>query len=96
MIVPDASDTTGQPTLPPPFSTYRLDAAFDEMLDADGRPRPHYQELYHRLLEMPAERTPGVAATLSRTSVTKRERSAQVECAFSRMGITTDIACCGS
>lgn len=55
MIVPDASDITGQPTLPPPFSHYTLDAAFDEMLDAGGRPRPHYQELYHRLLEMPAE-----------------------------------------
>ncbi len=55
MIVPDTSDTAGQPTLPPPFSHYTLDAAFDEMLSADGRPRPHYQELYHRLLEMPAE-----------------------------------------
>ena len=55
MIVPNASDITGQPALPPPFSHYMLDAAFDEMLDADGSPRPHYQELYHRLLEMPAE-----------------------------------------
>jgi uncharacterized circularly permuted ATP-grasp superfamily protein len=41
--------------LPSPFSNYLLDAAFDEMLGTDGRPRPHYQELYHRLLEMPAE-----------------------------------------
>ena len=49
------SDTTGRPTLPPPFSNYTLSAAFDEMLDGDGRPRPHYQELYHRLLEMPTE-----------------------------------------
>ena len=55
MIAPDASNTTGQPALPPPFSNYRLDAAFDEMLSPDGKPRPHYQELYHRLLEMPAE-----------------------------------------
>src|ERR1700681_3760232 len=55
MIVPDTPDTTGQPTLPSPFSNYTLDAAYDEMLGADGRPRPHYQELYHRLLEMPAE-----------------------------------------
>ena len=55
MIVPDTSDTAGRPTLPPPFTHYTLDAAFDEMLGADGRPRPHYQELYHRLLEMPAE-----------------------------------------
>ena len=49
------SDTTGRPTLPPPFSNYTLSAAFDEMLDVEGRPRPHYQELYHRLLEMPTE-----------------------------------------
>ncbi len=52
MIVPDAM---GQPTLPPPFSNYPLGTAYDEMLDFDGRPRLHYQELYHRLLEMPAE-----------------------------------------
>lgn len=52
VIVPD---TTGRPSLPPPFSNYALDAAYDEMLDAEGRPRPHYQELYHRLLEMPPE-----------------------------------------
>ncbi|HLL80659.1 MAG TPA: circularly permuted type 2 ATP-grasp protein, partial [Ktedonobacteraceae bacterium] len=52
MIVPD---TTGRPSLPPPFSNYALDVAFDEMLDVEGRPRPHYQELYHRLLEMPPE-----------------------------------------
>ncbi len=52
MIVPD---TMGQPALPPPFSNYTLGTAFDEMLDFDGRPRLHYQELYHRLLEMPAE-----------------------------------------
>lgn len=52
VIVPDAM---GQPTLPPPFSNYPLGMAFDEMLDIDGRPRLHYQELYHRLLEMPAE-----------------------------------------
>jgi uncharacterized circularly permuted ATP-grasp superfamily protein len=52
VIVPDA---TGRPSLPPPFSNYVLDAAFDEMLDSEGRPRPHYQELYHRLLEMPPE-----------------------------------------
>jgi uncharacterized circularly permuted ATP-grasp superfamily protein len=48
-------DTTGRPTLPPPFSNYHLDTAFDEMFDPSGRPRPAYQELFHRLLEMPAE-----------------------------------------
>src|SRR2546430_12989885 len=55
MIVPDASDIPRQPALPPPFSNYTLNAAVDEMLDVDGRPRLHYQELYHRLLEMPTE-----------------------------------------
>src|SRR6266705_2072918 len=55
MIVPDRPDTVERPTLPPPFSNYILDAAFDEMLGSDGRPRLHYQELYDRLLEMTAE-----------------------------------------
>jgi len=48
-------DTTGRPTLPPPFSNYQLDAAYDEMFDATGRPRAQYEELYQRLLDMPAE-----------------------------------------
>jgi len=52
VIVPN---TTGRQVLPPPFSNYTLDTAFDEMLGVDGRPRLHYQELYHRLLEMPPE-----------------------------------------
>ena len=77
MIVPDASDITRQPILPPPFSHYTLDAAFDEMLDADGRPRPHYQELYHRLLEMPAE--------------TLYQRQQAANTAFLNQGITFTI-----
>ncbi len=53
MILPD---TSGRPTIPPPpFSHYQLDLAYDEMFDMQGSPRTHYQELYHRLLEMPAE-----------------------------------------
>ncbi len=31
---------------------YELGAAFDEMLDADGNPRPHYEPLYRRLRTM--------------------------------------------
>src|SRR3989440_8861750 len=77
MIVPDASDITRQPILPPPLSHYTLDAAFDEMLDADGRPRPHYQELYHRLLEMPAE--------------TLYQRQQAANTAFLNQGITFTI-----
>jgi uncharacterized circularly permuted ATP-grasp superfamily protein len=41
--------------LPPPFSNYYLNAAYDEMFDAEGRVRTQYQELYQRLLDMPAE-----------------------------------------
>ena len=52
MILPDIS---GRPTLPPPFSNYYLDIAYDEMFDAEGKPRTPYQELYQRLLDMPAE-----------------------------------------
>lgn len=49
------SDTSGRPAMPPPFSNYHLDTAYDEMFGTDGRPRPAYQELFHRLLEMPTE-----------------------------------------
>ena len=77
MIVPDTSDTRGQPTLPPPFSHYALNAAFDEMLGPDGRPRPHYQELYHRLLEMPAE--------------TLNQRQQAANTAFLNQGITFTV-----
>ncbi len=52
MIQPD---TAGRPTLPPPFSNYYLDAAYDEMFDAEGNARVQYGELYQRLLDMPAE-----------------------------------------
>src|SRR5438128_3182078 len=53
VILPDTSE---RPALPPPFSQYYLDAAYDEMFDAEGRSRAPYQELYQRLLDMPAER----------------------------------------
>jgi uncharacterized circularly permuted ATP-grasp superfamily protein len=38
-----------------PFSNYRLDAAYDEMFDAEGAPRAHYQPLYQTLLSLPGE-----------------------------------------
>ena len=38
-------------------------------------------------MEIPAERTPGIAAILSRSWAKKRARSAQVVCAFSPMGM---------
>jgi uncharacterized circularly permuted ATP-grasp superfamily protein len=49
------SDTSGQSALPPPFSNYYLDVAYDEMFNSDSRPRQAYQKLFHRLLEMPSE-----------------------------------------
>src|ERR1700728_565420 len=38
-----------------PFSSYVLDSAFDEMFDAQRRPRPHYRALYELLLSLPVE-----------------------------------------
>ncbi len=74
MIVPD---TRGQPSLPAPFSSYTLDAAFDEMLDVNGQPRPQYLELYHRLLEMPPE--------------TLNQRQQAANTAFLNQGITFTV-----
>ena len=37
------------------FSHYELDAAYDEMFEGGLRPRPHYQPLYRRLLELTPE-----------------------------------------
>jgi uncharacterized circularly permuted ATP-grasp superfamily protein len=76
--VPDIDTTgTGRPMLPPPFANYYLDAAFDEMFDAEGRPRLAYQELYHRLLEMPTE------------SLQQRQQAANT--AFLNQGITFTV-----
>ncbi len=74
MLIPD---TTGRPTLPPPFSSYELGVPFDEMFDAEGSPRPAYQELYHRLLEMPSE------------SLRSRQHAANT--AFLNQGITFTV-----
>src|ERR1035438_10174870 len=49
------SDTPGSSTLPPPFSHYLLERAYDEMFGADGKPHPAYKKLYYRLLEMPLD-----------------------------------------
>jgi len=39
----------------PLFSNYALDQAFDEMFTSQGIPREHYNILYKRLLELPAD-----------------------------------------
>ncbi len=41
--------------LPPLFSTYQLDAAYDEMFTAECSPRPQYLRLFQRLLELSPE-----------------------------------------
>ena len=63
--------------MPPPFSNYYLDAAYDEMFDAEGHPRPAYQELYHRMLEMPSE------------SLLQRQQAANMS--FLNQGITFTV-----
>ncbi len=39
----------------PPFRNYQFDGAYDEMFEAPGVPRPHYQALFQTLLGLPAE-----------------------------------------
>ncbi len=38
---------------PLPFTNYQIEGAYDEMFDADGSTRQHYQALFQRLLELP-------------------------------------------
>jgi uncharacterized circularly permuted ATP-grasp superfamily protein len=63
--------------MPPPFSNYLLDHAYDEMFTADGRPRLAYQKLFHRLLEMPTE--------------TLHQRQQAANLAFLNQGITFTV-----
>lgn len=39
----------------PPFRNYQFDLAYDEMFEAPGVPRPHYQALFQTLLALPPE-----------------------------------------
>jgi uncharacterized circularly permuted ATP-grasp superfamily protein len=41
--------------MPSPFGDYELGSAFDEMFRSNGRPRPHYRNLYTQLLNLPSE-----------------------------------------
>ncbi len=77
MIRSDRSGTSEQPTLPPPFSQYHLDVAYDEMFATGGTARPPYQELYQRLLE------------LSMDTLQQRQQAADV--AFLNQGITFTV-----
>jgi uncharacterized circularly permuted ATP-grasp superfamily protein len=71
------SDTPGSFTLPPPFSGYLINQAYDEMFDTDGKPHAAYRKLYHRLLEMPLD--------------TLQQRQQAANMAFLNQGITFTV-----
>jgi len=77
VIRSDRSEIFEQPTLPPPFSQYSLDKAYDEMFQKGGVARPAYGELYQRLLE------------LSMDTLYERQQAADV--AFLNQGITFTV-----
>jgi len=41
--------------VPPSFQHYRFESSYDEMFEAPGQPRAHYQALYQTLLRLPPE-----------------------------------------
>jgi uncharacterized circularly permuted ATP-grasp superfamily protein len=59
------------------FAGYELDDAWDEMFDSAGEPRPHYRELYDRLLALPADEL--------------RRRKQAADLAFLNQGITFTV-----
>jgi uncharacterized circularly permuted ATP-grasp superfamily protein len=59
------------------FTSYHLDTSFDEMFDAAGRPRPPYQALLSRLLDLPADDL--------------RRRQREADAAFLQQGITFTV-----
>jgi uncharacterized circularly permuted ATP-grasp superfamily protein len=60
-----------------PFAGYELDDAWDEMFDGSGDPRPHYRELYSRLVAIPADEL--------------RRRKQAADLAFLNQGITFNV-----
>src|SRR5438132_1953017 len=60
-----------------PFAGYELDDAWDEMFAGSGDPRPHYRELYSRLLAIPADEL--------------RRRKQAADLAFLNQGITFTV-----
>ena len=49
------ASTASRHVMPAPFHRYELDDAHDEMIDADGSVRPHYEHLYEALLDLPGD-----------------------------------------
>jgi uncharacterized circularly permuted ATP-grasp superfamily protein len=60
-----------------PFQTYDTQGYFDEMVDAEGRPRPHYSRFARRLTNM------------NRSEFEAKRRA--VDLAFMRQGITFNV-----
>ncbi len=58
-------------------ANYQLDMAYDEMFDSVGRPRPQYQSLYQRLVELPPSML--------------RERQQAADIAFLNQGLTFTV-----
>jgi uncharacterized circularly permuted ATP-grasp superfamily protein len=63
--------------LPVPFHEYQLDAAYDEMVDAGGNVRPHYERLYQGILNLEADEL--------------RHRQQMAELSFLHQGITFTV-----
>jgi uncharacterized circularly permuted ATP-grasp superfamily protein len=70
-------EQTPSSALPPPFTDYLLDAAYDEMFNASSFTRPHYHELYQHLLELP------------QAELRRRQQAADL--AFLNQGITFTV-----
>ena len=64
-------------TMLPPFASYQLDTAYDEMFDQVGGPRPPYQSLFQRLLDLQSDEL--------------RERQQTADIAFLNQGITFTV-----
>ncbi len=70
-------EQTPSSALPPPFTDYLLDAAYDEMFNASSFTRSHYHELYQHLLELP------------QAELRRRQQAADL--AFLNQGITFTV-----
>lgn len=71
------SEKNGSSALSLPFANYQLDAAYDEMFTAAGKPRVQYEALYRRLLD------------LAPSELKQRQQTADV--AFLNQGITFTV-----
>ena len=74
-LAPDAGAPL--PLAAPPFTEYRLDAAYDEMFDTSAQARPHYAELVRRLSQVSAGEL--------------QQRQASADQAFLNLGITFTV-----